>query len=206
MRKLLIIGAGGHGAVIANIAQEMGEFEKIAFLDDGEKTECLGFPVIAKSNAVKHYANEYEFFVAIGNCATRKKVTEDIQSLGGKLATLIHPQAVIAKGVVIGEGTVVMAGTVIEPRTRVGKGCIVNTSSSLNHDVTLGEFVHVAVGAHVAGTVRIGDLCWVGIGATVKNNVDICAEAFIGAGAVVVKDITKKGTYVGVPARRIEKK
>ena len=205
MRKLLIIGAGGHGAVVANVADEMDVFTEIAFLDDGEILQCLRFPVIGKTQDISQYVHEYEFFVAIGNGVTRKKVMENIQALGGKIATLVHPKAVIAKGVTLGEGTVVMAGTVIEPRAQVGKGCIVNTSSSLNHDVVLGDFVHVAVGAHLAGTVKVGDICWIGIGAVIKNNVNVCSQAFIGAGCVVIKDINEVGTYVGVPARRITK-
>ena len=205
MRKLLIIGAGGHGAVVANVADEMEVFTEIAFLDDGEILQCLRFPVIGKTQDISQYVQEYEFFVAIGNGVTRKKVMENIQALGGTIATLIHPKAVIAKGVTLGEGTVVMAGAVIEPRAQVGKGCIVNTSSSLNHDVVLGDFVHVAVGAHLAGTVKVGDICWIGIGAVIKNNVNVCSQAFIGAGCVVIKDINEVGTYVGVPARRITK-
>ena len=205
MRKLLIIGAGGHGAVVANVADEMEVFTEIAFLDDGGILQCLRFPVIGKTQDISQYVQEYEFFVAIGNGVTRKKVMENIQALGGTIATLIHPKAVIAKGVTLGEGTVVMAGAVIEPRAQVGKGCIVNTSSSLNHDVVLGDFVHVAVGAHLAGTVKVGDICWIGIGAVIKNNVNVCSQAFIGAGCVVIKDINEVGTYVGVPAKRITK-
>ena len=205
MRKLLIIGAGGHGAVVANVADEMEVFTEIAFLDDGEILQCLRFPVIGKTQDISQYVQEYEFFVAIGNGVTRKKVMENIQALGGTIATLIHPKAVIAKGVTLGEGTVVMAGAVIEPRAQVGKGCIVNTSSSLNHDVVLGDFVHVAVGAHLAGTVKVGDICWIGLGSVIKNNVNVCSQAFIGAGCVVIKDINEVGTYVGVPARRITK-
>lgn len=206
MRKLLIIGAGGHGAVVANIADEMGVYEEIAFLDDGEIQQCLNFSVIGKTQDVNKYVDEYEFVVAIGNGVTRKRVMESIQALGGKIATLIHPKAVIAKGVTLGEGTVVMAGAVIEPRAVVGKGCIINTSSSINHDVVLADFVHVAVGAHLAGTVIVGERSWIGVGATVKNNVCICKDTVIGAGCVVVKDINEEGTYVGVPAKRIIKK
>ena len=205
MRKLLIVGAGGHGAVVANIAKEMGVFEEIAFLDDGNLTECLGCPVIDNTQNMAKYVKAYQFFVAVGNNTVREKISISIKNLGGVLATLIHPKAIIAKSVEIGEGTVVMAGSVIEPRAVIGKGCIINTSSSLNHDVKVGDYVHVAVGAHVAGTVSIGNACWIGIGVTIKNNVNICPKAFLGAGCVVVKDINEEGTYVGVPAKRIVK-
>jgi len=94
-----------------------------------------------------------------------------------------------------------MAGTVINPEARIGKGCIVNTSSSIDHDCGIGDYVHIAVGAHICGTVQIGNNTWIGAGATISNNIDVCSDCLIGAGAVVVKNITEPGTYIGVPAR-----
>ena len=205
MRKLLIIGAGGHGAVVANVADEMEVFTEIAFLDDGEILQCLRFPVIGKTQDISQYVQEYEFFVAIGNGVTRKKVMENIQALGGTIATLIHPKAVIAKGVTFGEGTVVMAGAVIEPRAQVGKGCIVNTLASLNHDSKMGDYTHISAGVVIGAIVTLGEHVFVGIGAIVISNVNVCSQAFIGAGCVVIKDINEVGTYVGVPAKRITK-
>ena len=202
MRKLLIIGAGGHGAVLANIADAMGVFTEISFLDDGNVTQCLGYPVIGKAKGFDKYCNEYVFIVAIGNNAIREKICKEITRVGGTLATLIHPNAVIGKEVTIGAGSVVMAGAIIEPRTIIGEGCIINTAASLNHDVLVEDYTHIAVGVHVAGTVKIGAHSWLGIGATVKNNITICSHVIIGAGCVVVKDITKSGTYIGVPAKR----
>lgn len=96
-----------------------------------------------------------------------------------------------------------MAGAVINPGSRVGKGVIVNTCSSVDHDCKIGDFVHVAVGAHLAGSVEVGEASWIGAGAIVNNNLCICGSCVIGAGAVVVKDIKEAGTYVGVPARRM---
>ena len=94
-----------------------------------------------------------------------------------------------------------MAGAVVNADAVIGKGCIINTCSSVDHDCTISDFVHVSVGAHIAGTVNVGDRTWIGIGAVVSNNINICADCKIGAGAAVVKDIDMEGTYVGVPAR-----
>lgn len=205
MRKLLIIGAGGHGAVVANVADEMGAYEEIAFLDDGEIQQCLTFSVIGKTQDIRQYVGEYEFFVAIGNGVTRKRVMESIQASGGKIATLVHPKAVIAKGVTLGEGTVVMAGAVIEPRAVVGKGCIINTLASLNHDSKMGDYTHISAGVVIGAIVTLGEHVFAGIGSIVISNVFVCPKTFLGAGCVVVKDINEEGTYVGVPARRIVK-
>ena len=98
-----------------------------------------------------------------------------------------------------------MAGAVINPGVGIGKGCIINTCSSVDHDCDVGDYVHIAVGSHLCGTVSVGDGTWIGAGATVINNVFICSDCMIGAGAVVVNDIQESGTYVGVPARRINR-
>ena len=203
-KKLVIIGASGQGKVAADIASKLQKYEEIVFLDDNENTkQCLCFPVVGKSLDAKYYINEADFFVAIGNAQIRKKVTEQLETLGATLPVLIHPNAVISEWVTIGIGTVVMAGAVVNPNSTIGKGCIINTCSSVDHDCFLGDFVHVAVGAHIAGTVRIKDNTFIGAGVTIKNNVNICDDCIIGAGAVVVKNIEETGTYVGVPAKKI---
>lgn len=197
--KLIIIGASGHGKVIADIAVKNG-YHDIVFLDDNEtKKTCAGYPVVGKtSDAISLYGDK---IVAIGDARIRK----EIQSKLSNVVTLIHPQAIISRRVEIGMGSVVMAGAVINSDTIIGKGVIVNTGSSIDHDCWIGDFSHISVGAHVAGTVSIGNSSWIGAGATVINNVNICGECMIGAGTVVINNIEESGTYIGVPARRIEK-
>ena len=130
MKNLIIIGASGHGKVIADIAVQNG-YEDIVFLDDNPCIkECAGFPVI-------------------------------------------------------------------------GKGCIINTGASVDHDCKVEDFAHISVGAHVAGTCCIGKRTWIGAGAVVSNNVNICGDCLIGAGAVVIRNMEESGTYVGCPARKI---
>lgn len=203
MKKLIIIGASGHGKVIADISALCG-YKDISFLDDNKNVNsCMSYPVVGKSSDAEKY-RDADFFVAIGNAKAREKVQEILQRKGLNIATLIHPDAVIAKSAFIGIGTVIMAGTVVNPDTRIGEGCIINTGASVDHDNGLGEYVHVSVGAHIAGTVHIGKRTWIGAGAVVSNNVNICGDCMIGAGAVVVKNIDRPGTYVGVPARKVE--
>lgn len=204
-KKLIIIGASGHGKVVADIAEQLHKYEEIVFLDDNDSLDkCMGYSVVGKSDRMEEYLSTADFFVAIGNAKTRKKVIKQLQERDASIATLIHPAAVIGSQVTIGEGTVVMAGSVINPDTRIGNGCIINTCASVDHDCQIDDYVHVAVGTHVCGTVNIGESTWIGAGATVKNNVNICSECMIGAGATVVKDIEDSGTYVGVPVERIK--
>ena len=201
MKNLVIIGAGGHGRVVADIAQKLNIYEKIAFLDDGNATDCMRLPIIGKSADFERYVSTSEMFVAIGNNKTRAEFLTKLFNMGAHVATLIHPSAIIGAHVEIGAGTAVMAGAVINPCAKIGKGCIVNTGSSVDHDCKIEDCCHIAVGAHLAGTVTVKRQTWIGAGATVSNNISICADSMIGAGAVVVKDITESGTYIGVPAR-----
>lgn len=203
MNKALgIIGASGHGRVIADIAKKMG-YESILFFDDDENIKiCAGYDVMGKTTAISDH--DCDAIVGIGDTQTRRRIQEQLEQDGISPATLIHPNAVIGENVTIGNGSVVMAGVVINPGCRIGKGCIINTCASVDHDCILEDYVHVSVGAHLAGAVTIGCETWVGIGAAVSNNVDIPNGCMIGAGSVVVKSLEGTGTYVGVPAKKIK--
>ena len=202
MKRLIIVGAGGHGRVIADIAQKRNEYATIAFLDDGDMRESMGIPVIGKTNEIEKYVEDYDIFVAIGNNSVRERFIERLLSLGAKIPTLIHPNAVVASSVEIGIGTCVMAGAIINPCAKLGKGVILNTCGVVDHDGVVEDYAHVSVGAQLAGMVRLGKKTFLGIGAVVKNNVSVCGNCMIGAGAVVVKNIDEEGTYIGVPAKK----
>lgn len=202
--KLLIIGASGHGKVVADIAIKMNKWQSIAFLDDDKSIKSsMNLAVIGTSDDVFTHINEYEIFVGIGNNTTRQRIHEMLETFGASMPNLIHPKAVIGNQVDIGTGTVVMAGVVINCCTKIGRGCIINTGSTIDHDNYIDDFVHISPGAHLAGTVYVGRGSWLGIGSVVSNNINITSGCQIGAGSVVVKDITEPGVYVGVPVRRV---
>jgi sugar O-acyltransferase (sialic acid O-acetyltransferase NeuD family) len=203
--KLLIIGASGHGKVVADIALKMDKWKSIAFLDDDKSIKSsMGLKVIGTSDYVFAHKDEYEIFVGIGNNVTRQKIHEMLGTLGASIPVLIHPNAVIGSQVDIGIGTVVMAGVIVNCCTKIGKGCIINTGSTIDHDNDIEDFVHISPGAHLAGTVKVGQGSWLGIGSAVSNNINITNECKVGAGSVVVKDISKPGIYVGTPARKLD--
>lgn len=200
-RRLIILGASGHGKVAADIAIRSG-YEEILFLDDNpEARECLGWPVVGRVSEAEGYQGD--FFVAIGNPIVRERIQNKLEGQGKNLALLIHPSAILGIGVTIGKGSILMAGVVVNPCAEIGKGCILNTAASVDHDCKVGDYVHVSVGTHIAGTVTIGAKTWIGVGAAVKNNVTIAQNCMIGAGATVVRSITEVGTYIGTPARKI---
>lgn len=198
MNRLIIIGASGHGKVIADIAIKNG-YSDIVFADDNEEIkECAGFPVVYKTDEA--ILQKDDKIIAIGNAKIRRKIQEKTDCV-----TLIHPMASISRCVEIGKGTVIMAGAVINSDTKIGEGCIINTCSSVDHDCVINDYSHISVGAHVAGNCNIGENTWVGAGAIVSNNIRISDNCMIGAGATVIKDIEVQGTYVGIPAKIVIK-
>lgn len=205
-KKVVIIGASGHARVIADIVKSSGD-NLVGFLDDNmdiqgnvifEDKIVLG---TTKEEDIEKYKDNY-FIIGIGSNRVRKLISEKYPNL--KYYTAIHPNAIIGSNVEIGEGTVLMAGTVINIGTKIGKHCIVNTCSSLDHDNLIEDFVHISPGAHLAGTVKVMECTWICTGVTVINNITIEKNNIIGAGAVVVKNIEDcNKTYIGIPAHNI---
>ena len=203
--QLVIIGAGGHGKVVADIARRSGRDHSFLFLDDDPAIqEAAWIPVAGDCSKVGEYLLSSDIFVAVGSAATRKRIMEQLLKEGAKIPVLVHPHAMVGSGVEIAPGTAVMAGAVINADARIGKGSIVNTCASVDHDCIVGDYAHIAVGAHLAGNVRIGDGTWIGAGATVINNISVDGDITVGAGAVVVRDLRDSGIYVGVPAKLIQ--
>lgn len=201
-KQVVIIGASGHGKVIADIVLRSGD-QVLGFLDDNPNApqSICGFPLLGNTADFIRHPNAH-FIIAIGNAAVRKRLAQAMT--GVAWYTAIHPNATIATlGVTVGEGSVIAAGAVVNPGATVGRHCIINTNAVVEHDCTLGAYVHISVAAALGGTVTVGDGCWIGIGSCVKNNLSICPGCTVGAGAVVVKNIEEPGTYVGVPVRKM---
>ena len=205
-KKVVIIGAGGHAKVIADIIEKSGD-EIVGFLDDNKKK---GTNIIKEYKVLGDFNNrfplaiansDYEFIIAIGDNKKREEISH---SPNLKFYTAIHPSAQIGLDVEIKEGTVVMANSCINSSAKIGKHCIINTGAIIEHDNIIEDFVHISPNVALGGTVKIGKNTQVGIGSTIKNNFTIFENCKIGAGAVVVKDIEKEGTYIGVPAKGIK--
>lgn len=201
MNRLIIIGAGGHGKVIADIALKNG-YENIYFVDDNATGIVMGFPIIGTSNEIDHLDDgNTDFIIGIGNNAIRKVIAETYYV---NWVSIVHPAAQIAFNAEIGKGTVVMANAAVNVCAKIGEHCIINTGAIVEHDNVIENYAHISPNVALGGTVRIGALTHIGIGVTVKNNINICSDCTIGAGTVVIRDIKKSGTYIGVPAEKIK--
>ena len=206
MNSLLIFGAGGHGRVVAETAENTGVWQEIVFADDAypELKSVNGYPVIADFSDARSMVNTHpDVIVAMGDNHKRSDLTRQLQQTGFNLVTLIHPVATVADSARIETGTVIFAQAVVQPGAHIGGAVIVNTAATVDHDCIIGNGVHLSPGVHLGGGVKVGDYSWLGVGAAVINQVVIGRDVMVGAGSCVVSDLSDKITAVGVPARPV---
>jgi sugar O-acyltransferase (sialic acid O-acetyltransferase NeuD family) len=193
---MILYGASGHGKVIADILKECG-IDQILFWDDANTVALAGYNVIKTPGDFKGISDKV--LISIGNNEIRKKIAD---KLNEKLSffNAIHPKAVISTKTVIENGTAIMAGAVINCDTRIGRHCIINTSSSVDHDCVLEDYVHISPNATLCGDVYVGEGSQVGAGSVIIPGIRIGKWCTVGAGAVVIKDVPDYATVIGNPA------
>lgn len=194
--NITLYGAGGHCKVVVDILQTLGYSIKRIVDDNPLSQSLLNIPMT-------YPESEFGFtIITIGNCQMRKKIVDRITVK--KYVTAIHPSAIIAPNVFIGEGCMIIHGAVIQSRSSIGRHCIINTKAVVEHDSIIHDFVHIASGAIVCGGVEIGECTWLGAGSVVKQGIKIGSNCMIGAGSVVVKDIPDNVIAYGNPCRVIK--
>jgi sugar O-acyltransferase (sialic acid O-acetyltransferase NeuD family) len=206
MNGLLIVGAGGHGRVVADAALLTEQWSSIAFLDDRmDAAQGMdGVPVIGKIVDARCFLNDYQHvLIALGDNKLRIRILDQLLNDGFKGATIIHPRASISPGAILETGTVVFAQAAVNYGAHIGKGCIINTGATIDHDCDIGKGVHVSPGVHLAGDVKIGKYSWIGIGASVIGGIHINNDVIVGAGTVVIRNVSAFSKVVGVPGRVI---
>lgn len=209
MSGLLILGAGGHAKVVAEMALASGAASSVTFLDDRctSLDPCrpvLGWPVIGPLDLSLQADTRSQFdasVVAIGHAATRLHWIKQLQAAGYHLPALLHPTAWVSPSAQLGPASVVFAQVAVQAEVSIGTGAILNTGCSVDHDAQLADGVHLCPGSRLAGEVKVGARSWIGIGASVIQQVRIGSDVTVGAGAAVVRDLPSSVTAVGVPAR-----
>lgn len=203
MNRLVIIGAGGHGKVIADTATSLCKWSEIVFLDDRFEQglrQIAKWQVIGPISQLTSINTTNEVVIGIGNNVVRENLFTQILQLGLALPSVIHPTAYISPYSKIDCGTVVFAQAVVNIDAHIGRGCIINTAATIDHDCRIADFCHLSPGVHLAGATKIGQRSWLGIGSVTKQLVEIGQDCVIGAGAAVVQNVYNGTTVVGVPA------
>lgn len=205
MSKLAIIGASGHGKVLADIALQAG-WSSVVFFDDAYPTlvSIELWDVLGTTSDFIKSANQFDgVIVAIGSNQVRLQIQTRLIQANCNVVNLIHPRSTISQFVKLGTGNVIMAGVVINPFVEIGDACIINSNAVVEHDCTLSNAVHLSPSSTLAGGCKVGLCSWIGIGAATKQMLTITDHVVVGAGASVVNNLTSSGTYIGVPARNI---
>jgi sugar O-acyltransferase (sialic acid O-acetyltransferase NeuD family) len=203
MRRLAIIGAGGHGRVAAEVAEQTG-WSEIVFFDDRWPEVNVNGQWIVRGNLQRLFKRLDDFqgvFVAIGDNQERGKKIRWLSDLRVSAITLVSPHSIMSKYASLGAGTIVMPGAVMNFSSTAGQGVILNTGCSVDHDCTIGDYAHISPGARLCGGVSVGKYSWVGVGAAVTQQLSVGDGVVIGAGAAVVSNVLDGQTVLGVPAK-----
>jgi len=206
-QNVLIIGAGGHAQVVADILNlNLGINKRcrvVGYLDDDVKLhdkEIYGLPVIGSINKLEEIPHD-GILVAIGDNGLRAEVFTKMIKQGEILINAVHPNTIIAANVKLGVGIVVCAGVVVNTGSEINNNVILNTGCTVDHHNNIREHVHLAPGCNLGGDVEIGEGTLIGIGAVVLPQTKVGKWSQVGAGAVVTENIKDNVIVIGVPAK-----
>lgn len=200
---LIMIGGGGHARVLLDILRE--GYPPVAGFTAPSSKPDLGIEYLGQDDKIDRCDRRTTRLVnglgSVHRPLQRQAVFEQFKDKGLTFQTVRHSRAVIAEGVVLGEGVQVMAGAVLNPGVVLGDNVIINTGAVVDHDGVIGAHTHIAPGAVLSGGVTVGCGCHIGTGAVIIQGVTLGVGVVVGAGAVVVRDVADGKTVLGVPAR-----
>ena len=202
MKKIGIIGSGGHAKIIIDIINEINNYNIIGIFDDNKTGYINEIPILGKITEIAFFKDKIECFViAIGNDNIRNKIYEMNKNLDWEI--LIHPKSIVSKKTLIEKGTIVCAGSIIQTDVKIGRHCIINTGCSIDHETIIGDFSSICPKATICGQVKIGMCTFIGANSTVIQCINIGNNCIIGAGSVIIKNIDDFSKIVGNPGRKI---
>lgn len=207
MKNVLIVGSGGHAKCVIDILQAMQEYSILGCVADDSDPgrSVLGVPIVGTLAALKQFSpGDYKVAIGVGgwkDINERKRLFDQVISLGFSVISPIHPEARIAPSAQIGMGATIYAGVDIGPDVHIRKNVMVGTASYISHETIVEEHTLISAGVNVGGNAVVGAGCLIAIGATVASRVRIGDGTLIAAGAVVVGDTPPFSRVMGVPAK-----
>lgn len=201
-KKVLILGAGGQGRIIANILTLRSGYDVSGFLDRN-----LSLPgVLGSMECYSDYLSTHYFFIAIGDNDIRARLFKDMKKAGARFVNAVHPTALIENTVVIGENIFIGAHAYLNVGATLGDTVYINNHCIIEHDVEVGSHSNITTGVVTGGEVRFGEYSFVGLGAVINDHLTIGDRVTIGSGSVVIDHIPANSVAVGVPAKVIKMK
>lgn len=201
-RPIVIIGYSGHAYVVIDALQLDGK-RVTAYCDQESKSNNpFNLTYLGKEKDAIEQLPQYDYFASVGDNIIRRKICDFVASVINRPPiTVIHPRALVAASVSVGQGVLIAGGAILNALAVIGNGSICNTGSIVEHECVIGEYVHIAPGAVLCGNVRVGDNTFVGANAVIRQGITIGSNVLIGAGSVVTKDVPDGTQVVGNPAR-----
>jgi UDP-perosamine 4-acetyltransferase len=204
MRRIIVIGAGGHAKVVIEAIRAAGMGEIVGLIDSQPSGPAVQeVPILGGDERLPSLRREgvADAVVAIGSNVLREKIGRNLVGLGFSLPAVVHPAALISPSARVGDGAVIMVRAVVGVETTIGPLAIVNTGAVLDHDNVIESAAHIAPGCSLAGNVKVGARTLVGVGSAVRPGITIGSDAVIGAGSAVVAPVASGTIVVGNPAR-----
>lgn len=207
MRRLAILGASGHGKVVADAALLSG-WQDVIFFDDAwpELKSNSRWPVVGDFKTLVNSRERFDsVIVAIGNNAIRQQKSIELRSSGITLANVIHPSAVVSQFSQIGCGCFLGAKSIVHVDASIGDYAIINSSAVIEHDCKVGQACHISPAAALAGGSSVEDRSWIGTNSCLRQLIQVGSDSVVGAGTTVVKDVPAGAVVVGNPAKPLAK-
>lgn len=198
--KMVIVGSGGHGIVVADILDAAEHMTPLGFIAREAGPDELPLPFLGDESALESVEHD-GLVVAVGDNQIRKRLFEQFMQDDETIVSAVHPSAIISPSAVIGPGCMICAGVVVNPGAVIGANTILNTGCTIDHHSNICDHVHIAPGVNLAGNVTVGEGAFVGIGSCAMQSITIGEWSTVGAGASVIREVPARTTVVGVPAR-----
>ncbi|WP_337881104.1 acetyltransferase [Rheinheimera sp.] len=211
-RRIVIIGGHGNGMVLAQIICDMrrsgADIELFGFLNDHlNPGELLwDWPVLGKSTDWQTLPADVEFCFAlltVGKMLERTKLLKSLSIPADRMATLIHPTAVLGFNTSVGKGSVLCSYTSVQPGVRIGDNTLIRAGANLGHDVEIGNYVDIGPNVTLCGYCKIRDGSHIAANTVVRDGLEVGEFCTLGAGAVMLREAPPYSTWLGNPARRV---
>ncbi|HEX6573344.1 MAG TPA: acetyltransferase [Gemmatimonadaceae bacterium] len=204
--KLLILGTRSFAPEIADVASDIEGMEISGYVENMDREKCSekieGLPIYWVDDIAP--MKDSHFAVCALGTTGRSRFIEQVESIGFRFATIIHPGARISRNSMLGDGSVAGPGVIVATRTRIGRHVILNRGAMIGHHTSVGDYCSIMPGANVAGACTIGDSTYIGMGALVLDHKKVGSHSVVGAGSVVTRDVPDNVQVIGSPARVVK--